>query len=188
MRETGSLQTGRLLLTFRQSIPMIRRSYLRKLSLGIGKCKRKTSDTSWGMFILVGRLLARDPGALKCEFFISTTTCANTARISAPSLSPARWRGAATRRRFSPLRPDELSDLEISVDVLGEPEPVSSIEELDPRNYGVIVEREHRRGLLLPDLPGVDTPEQQVDIALRKAWIGTDERYKMYRFRVVRYH
>ena len=96
---------------------------------------------------------------------------------------------AATRDpRFSPLRPDELSDLEISVDVLGEPEPVSSIEELDPRNYGVIVEREHRRGLLLPDLPGVDTPEQQVDIALRKAWIGTDERYKMYRFRVVRYH
>ncbi|MCD6518986.1 MAG: AmmeMemoRadiSam system protein A [Anaerolineae bacterium] len=96
---------------------------------------------------------------------------------------------AATRDpRFSPLRPDELEDLEISVDVLSEPEPISSLAELDPKVYGVIVESGRRRGLLLPDLEGVDTPEQQVAIALRKAWIDPTEPYRMYRFRVERYH
>lgn len=96
---------------------------------------------------------------------------------------------AATRDpRFTPVRPEELPDLEISVDVLTEPEPISSLAELDPKIYGVIVESGRRRGLLLPDLEGVDTARQQVDIALRKAWINPNERYKMYRFRVVRYH
>lgn len=96
---------------------------------------------------------------------------------------------AATRDpRFPAMRPDELSGLDISVDVLTEPEPISSMAELDPKTYGVIVEHGRRRGLLLPDLEGVDTVEQQVDIALRKAWIGPDEPYRMYRFRVIRYH
>jgi len=96
---------------------------------------------------------------------------------------------AATRDpRFSPVVANELADLDISVDVLGEPEPISSLEELDPKEYGVIVECGGRRGLLLPDLEGVDTPQQQVDIALRKAWISSNERYQMYRFKVVRYH
>ncbi len=96
---------------------------------------------------------------------------------------------AATRDpRFTPVRPEELADLEISVDVLTEHEPISSLAELDPKVYGVIVESGRRRGLLLPDLEGVDTARQQVDIALRKAWINPNERYKMYRFRVVRYH
>jgi AmmeMemoRadiSam system protein A len=96
---------------------------------------------------------------------------------------------AATRDpRFVPVGVEELEDLDISVDVLGEPEPISSMAELDPRVYGVIVESGGRRGLLLPDLEGVDTPQQQVDIALRKAWIGPRERYSMYRFKVVRYH
>ena len=96
---------------------------------------------------------------------------------------------AATRDpRFAPLTPAELDDLDISVDVLTEPEPISSMEELDPKVYGVIVESGRRRGLLLPDLEGVDTPEQQVSIALRKAWIDPNEDYKMYRFQVIRYH
>lgn len=96
---------------------------------------------------------------------------------------------AATRDpRFPPLTPEELSDLDISVDVLTEPEPIPSIRELDPKVYGVIVESGTRRGLLLPDLEGVDTAEQQVAIALRKAWISPTEPYRLYRFRVVRYH
>ncbi|MGM0400060.1 MAG: AmmeMemoRadiSam system protein A [Chloroflexota bacterium] len=95
---------------------------------------------------------------------------------------------AATRDpRFPPVGPQELDDLEISVDVLGEPEPIESMEELDPKEYGVIAESGPRRGLLLPDLEGVDTPEKQVGIALRKAWIDPDEPYDMYRFRVMRY-
>lgn len=97
---------------------------------------------------------------------------------------------AATRDpRFPPIRPEELADLYIKVDVLGEPEPVESMEELDPKRYGVIVQsaRDWRKGLLLPDLEGVDTVEYQVDIARRKAGIRPDEPIKLYRFQVVRY-
>jgi len=96
---------------------------------------------------------------------------------------------AATRDpRFPPVRPDELDDLEISTDVLGEPEMISSLDELDPKRYGVIVEKGYRRGLLLPNLKGVDTAEKQIDIALRKAWINKDEEYEIQRFEVIRYH
>jgi AmmeMemoRadiSam system protein A len=96
---------------------------------------------------------------------------------------------SATRDpRFRPVQPDELADLEISVDVLGEAEPIESVAELDPVQYGVIVERGNRRGLLLPNLEGVDTVEEQVDIALRKAGIRANEPYRLYRFRVDRYY
>ena len=63
-----------------------------------------------------------------------------------------------------------------------------SLDRLDPTAYGIIVELGRRRGLLLPDLEGVDTAEQQVDIALQKAWIRPGEPYRLYRFRVTRYH
>jgi len=56
------------------------------------------------------------------------------------------------------VRAEELDDLEISVDVLGAPERIAGLDDLDPHIYGVIVERGSRRGLLLPDLEGVDTP------------------------------
>lgn len=95
---------------------------------------------------------------------------------------------AATRDpRFLPLRADELADLEISVDVLGEPEP-ATLADLDPREYGVIVSADRRQGLLLPDLEGVDTVEEQVAIAMRKAGIAPDECVNLQRFRVDRYH
>jgi AmmeMemoRadiSam system protein A len=97
---------------------------------------------------------------------------------------------SATRDpRFPPIMPEELADLDIKVDVLGEPEPVDGLEELDPKRYGVIVQsaRDWRRGLLLPDLEGVDTVEYQVDIARRKAGISPDEPIELYRFEVVRY-
>ena len=90
--------------------------------------------------------------------------------------------------RFYPVQPNELADLEISVDVLSPPEPVQSLAELDPKRYGVIVECGWRRGLLLPDLEGVDTVEYQVDIARRKAGIGRDEPVQLYRFSVRRFH
>jgi AmmeMemoRadiSam system protein A len=95
---------------------------------------------------------------------------------------------AATRDpRFPPVTPDEIEGLEISVDVLTEPEEVPSTDYLDPKTYGVIVECDRRRGLLLPDLEGVDTVEQQVSIALQKAWIGPHSPYRIYRFQVLRY-
>ncbi len=89
--------------------------------------------------------------------------------------------------RFPPIREEELGGLEVSVDVLGEPESISSIYELDVKEYGVIVQSGFKRGLLLPNLEGVDTPEEQVDIALQKAAIGKGERYSMERFKVVRH-
>jgi len=89
--------------------------------------------------------------------------------------------------RFPPVTEDELEELEYSVDVLGEPEPVSDISELDPKKYGVIVRRDFRSGLLLPDLEGVDTAEEQVDIARRKAGIGPYEKVRLERFEVKRY-
>ena len=90
--------------------------------------------------------------------------------------------------RFYPVRPDELESLEISVDILGNAEPVNSRADLDPSVYGVIVTNGLRRGLLLPDLEGVDDAETQLAIACRKACIGPDEPYSIQRFKVTRYH
>ena len=89
--------------------------------------------------------------------------------------------------RFPRVQPQELAELEISVDILTPPEPIESPAELDPRRYGVIVMRGSRSGLLLPDLDGVDTVADQVDIACRKAGIHPGEPLEMYRFEVIRY-
>lgn len=89
--------------------------------------------------------------------------------------------------RFPPLGDHELYDLDISVDVLQPPEP-AAIDDLDPRVFGVIVTCDWRRGLLLPDLEGVDTVEDQIAIARQKAGIRPDENIRLERFRVDRYH
>ncbi len=94
---------------------------------------------------------------------------------------------AARDPRFDPIRADELKWLEISVDVLGEPEDIASEDQLDVKRYGVIVSRGHRRGLLLPDLEGVDTVRRQVEIARQKAGIGPGEPVSLQRFEVVRH-
>lgn len=89
--------------------------------------------------------------------------------------------------RFPPLAYDELERLDISVDVLQAPEP-ANVDDLDPSAYGVIVSCGWRRGLLLPDIEGVDTVEDQVSIACRKAGIGPYEHIELERFSVDRYH
>jgi MEMO1 family protein len=89
--------------------------------------------------------------------------------------------------RFLPISEAELAHLTYSVDVLTEPEPIDGPHELDPRLYGVIVECGGRRGLLLPDLEGVDSVEEQVRIARSKAGIGDEEPVRLYRFEVQRY-
>ncbi|NPV27031.1 MAG: AmmeMemoRadiSam system protein A [Firmicutes bacterium] len=89
--------------------------------------------------------------------------------------------------RFRPVGPEELGDLVYSVDVLQEPEPIQSIDQLDPLRYGVIVRRGRRSGLLLPNLEGIDSAEEQVAIAKRKAGIAPDEPVELSRFEVVRY-
>ena len=90
--------------------------------------------------------------------------------------------------RFAPVREDELDALVYSVDVLSPAEPVSSKDELDVMRYGVIVSSGQKRGLLLPNLDGVDTVHQQVAIAKQKAGIRSGEPVQLERFEVVRHH
>ena len=95
---------------------------------------------------------------------------------------------ASTRDpRFHPIRKEELPFLEINVDVLGEPEDIESEDDLDVKRYGVIVTKGLRRGLLLPDLDGVDTVQQQIAIAKQKAGIASYEKVSLQRFEVVRH-
>ncbi|MBQ4464017.1 MAG: AmmeMemoRadiSam system protein A [Eubacterium sp.] len=96
---------------------------------------------------------------------------------------------ASTRDpRFDPIEEDELDALEISVDVLGEAEAIMSPAELDVKRYGVIVTKNRRRGLLLPNLDGVDTVEEQLSIAKQKAGLAPDEEgCFLERFEVVRH-
>lgn len=89
--------------------------------------------------------------------------------------------------RFYPVRLDELDELTLSVDVLMAPEPINNQDQLDVKKYGVIVHRGQRSGLLLPDLEGVDSPQQQVEIARQKAGIGPDEPVELERFEVIRH-
>jgi len=90
--------------------------------------------------------------------------------------------------RFMPVTSSELTTLEISVDVLGELEPITSPEELDVKRYGVVVSCGRRRGLLLPNLDGVDTVEQQISIARQKGGIKAYENYQLQRFEVIRHY
>jgi MEMO1 family protein len=90
--------------------------------------------------------------------------------------------------RFYPVSVSELKDLEISVDILTEPQKISNKSMLDVKRFGVIVVAGSRRGLLLPDLDGIDSVDQQIQIAKRKAGIEADEQVELYRFEVVRHH
>jgi len=118
--------------------------------------------------------------------------CIGTIAPTSPSLAQEIINNAisaSTRDpRFDPILEPELSWLEINVDVLGEAEPIESKEQLDVKRYGVIVStRDGRRGLLLPDLDGVDTVDEQVAIAMRKGGIQEHENYSLQRFEVVRH-
>ncbi|MFC2022827.1 AmmeMemoRadiSam system protein B [Chloroflexota bacterium] len=95
---------------------------------------------------------------------------------------------SATRDpRFSAVTADELGQLDYSVDILSTPMPVEDKDQLDPKKYGILVECSWRRGLLLPDLEGVDTVDDQIDICRIKAGISPDDPINLYRFEVKRY-
>ena len=88
--------------------------------------------------------------------------------------------------RFSPIKENELKFLEISVDVLLELEDVNSIDELDVKKYGIIVSNEFKRGVLLPNIDGIDDVDTQIKIAKRKARID-DDNFKIQKFKVIRH-
>lgn len=90
--------------------------------------------------------------------------------------------------RFMEVEPGELEDLTYSVDVLTPAAKINSLDELDPKRYGIIVKKGSRTGLLLPDLEGVDTVDRQISIAKQKAGIGPRETaVEIYKFEVVRH-
>ena len=89
--------------------------------------------------------------------------------------------------RFEPVEENELEFLDINVDVLGEAERINSEKELNVKKYGVIVQSGYKRGLLLPDLDGVDTVQEQISIARRKGKISPNEKISLFRFEVIRH-
>lgn len=118
-----------------------------------------------------------------CIGTISPTRDTLAAEIIGNSIS-----AGSSDPRFAPITVSELPYLDISVDVLDSPEPIESKLELNVLTYGVIVKSGRRSGLLLPNLDGVKTVDEQIAIALNKANIDPNEPYTMERFEVVRHH
>ena len=119
-----------------------------------------------------------------CIGTIAPTKASLAEEICANAVSAGRYDS-----RFSPVEFEELDELVYDVDVLSEPETIPSTDLLDPRRYGVIVStRDGRRGLLLPDLDGVDSVEEQVSIAAQKGGIDPDfDEIQLERFTVERH-
>ncbi|MDL2316698.1 AmmeMemoRadiSam system protein A [Desulfovibrio sp. OttesenSCG-928-A18] len=141
---------------------------------------RSIWDVHQGCFVSIKNL----DGSLRgCIGTFMPTQADLSAEIKANAVA------AATRDpRFKPMREEELDRVRISVDVLSAPELVREGMELDPRKWGVIVTKQGRRGLLLPDLDGVDTVEQQLSIAARKGGISNLDGAEIYRFSVSRHY
>jgi len=93
---------------------------------------------------------------------------------------------AASDPRFPPVCEGELAQLTLSVDVLTPPVK-ATMSDLDPKKYGVIVQQGYLKGVLLPDLPGVDTPEDQLRIAAQKAGIDMEAPFDIFVFESRRY-
>ncbi len=117
--------------------------------------------------------------------------CIGTVQASAESVADEIIQNAISAGledpRFSPVSKKELNKIQYSVDVLKEAEPIDDISALDSERYGVIVKKGRKSGLLLPNLEGVKTPQEQVRIALQKAGIDPEEDYRMERFEVIRH-
>lgn len=163
----------------------------------------KLARKSLEHYYATGKILESDKNALppdlpkKAGVFVTLKKdgqlrgCIGTTAPTKPELAGeviANALKAATEDpRFDPVDADELVELAISVDVLGTPEPIAGLEELDPEKYGVIVKSGWRTGLLLPALAGVDTAQEQVGIARQKAGISPEESVKLERFLVTRF-
>ena len=138
----------------------------------------KEMEDQAGVFVSLkkkGRLRGCIGTFLPCQDNIAQEIVVNA--ISAATADP----------RFPPVSIDELDELKYSVDVLTPPQKIEDTKELDVKKYGVIVETDFKKGLLLPDLEGVDTVEEQLSIAAQKAGIRSDEPYIIYRFEVKRH-
>jgi MEMO1 family protein len=154
-----------------------RRAIFEWLSTGVRSEARRPGTPCAPVFVTLRNADGSLRGCIGSLSAAETDVVAETARSAVL---------AATRDpRFSPVTQAELSGLSIEVSVLMPEEPVADPRELDPARYGVVVRDPHgRQGLLLPEVPGVDTPEMQVDIARRKAGIEPNQPVSLRRFEV----
>ena len=117
--------------------------------------------------------------------------CIGTFQPTEPSVAHEIVRNAISAAtcdpRFSCVQTGELDEIAYTVDVLTPPEKIRERSELDPQRYGVIVQAGGKRGLLLPDLEGVETVGQQIGIAMQKAGINAGTPVELFRFEVKRY-
>lgn len=145
------------------------------------------------------KLPANEPVGFRAGCFVSLHTCDGELRGCIGTIDPVKEDltieiidnaiSSGTRDpRFPPVSPNELGNLKVEVSILKPPEPISDLSELDPKRYGVVVEQGYKRGVLLPDLEGVDTVEQQLAITKRKASIFNNESLKIWRFEVEKHH
>ena len=135
-------------------------------------------ETQAGVFVSI----KKDGGLRGCIGTIRAVQASVAEEIIQNAIS-----AATEDPRFSPVLKEELPWLSLSVDVLGYAERIDSEDALDVKRYGVIVTNGSRRGLLLPNLDGVDTAAEQVAIAKRKAGILEHENVLLERFEVVRH-
>ena len=151
-----------------------------------------------GQEIQVPKGLPAEMGSQQAGAFVSIKEdgrlrgCIGTIRPVCPSLAEEVIQNAISAcsrdPRFPPITEDELDKLSVSVDVLGDTQEIESLGQLDVKRYGVVVSKGYKRGLLLPNLEGVDTVEEQVAIARQKAGVGPEEKVRLERFEVVRHY
>lgn len=140
----------------------------------------RDSPLPWGVFVsLHGPALSQEEGPLR--------GCIGSLNLIDGSLDEEVGRVAVSSAtadpRFTPLLPEEVDDLQITVYLLEAPEEVDGPDELDPQRYGVIVTgRGGRRGLLLPDLPGIDNADRQLEVATQKAGLTPGSKISIQRF------
>jgi AmmeMemoRadiSam system protein A len=96
---------------------------------------------------------------------------------------------ATTDFRFPQITKEELKDLSYTVYILERPVQVKSLDELDPKKYGVLIKSSTgKSGLLLPDLDGIDTVEKQLSAVCYKCGIDLkEEKVVLCRFGVKKY-
>jgi hypothetical protein len=146
---------------------------------GIQELKESLPGESRGVFVTLKKSGGELRGCIGTYFPVTDTIGEEIVRNASSA--------ALEDPRFSPVKPNELEDLIISVDVLTQPEECD-IEDLDPEKYGLILEKGTRSGLLLPDLDGIDSVEQQLEVTKNKAGIPPrDENFVIKRFEVERH-
>jgi hypothetical protein len=135
-----------------------------------------------------------EPGAVFVSLHLADGRlrgCRGTTTPTQPNLAEAIIHTAIASAiddpRFPPMTAAELPGLQVKVDVLSPMEPVTDPSQLDEKIYGVFIQSDYRRALLLPDIPSVDSVPRQLELVRLKAGLSPGEPAELFRFTVTRY-